>query len=330
MDILFVDDEEGLLDQAKIFLEKIDDQLKIDTAISVDVGLQKLEKNDGYDCIISDYQMPGIDGLEFLKTIRNERSMDIPFVMFTGKGREEVAIDALNLGADRYIQKGGDPKSQYGLLSQAVVQEVEHWKREREIKQIGWLIKKEVEEVTYEPPYGDLSELNDDGLIKRSVSENSLIDITNHFMNLFMNLLDSSSAIYEKNGDYALGIFSSGWCQYLDKKSRELCDTEDNEEALKSGDWLCHESCWESSVKCMEKDEPVDIECSGGINLYAVPIKVDDKIVGAIDFGYGDPPVDNEKLKEIADKYDADFDELKNLSQKYDHRPEFIIEAAKM
>lgn len=61
--------------------------------------------------------MPEIDGLEFLEIIREEKGMDIPFIMFTGKGREDVAMDALNLGADRYIQKGGNPKSQYGLLA---------------------------------------------------------------------------------------------------------------------------------------------------------------------------------------------------------------------
>ncbi|WGI17866.1 PAS domain S-box protein [Methanonatronarchaeum sp. AMET-Sl] len=322
--VLLVDDEPDFLDLAKIYLEQEDIDLEVETTSSIEEAL-KLIKNNNFDCIVSDYQMPDIDGLEFLELIREDRESDIPFILFTGKGREEVAMKALNLGADRYLQKGGDPRSQFGVLAQAIIQEVEDWKRQKETKQIEWLIKKEVDKVTYEPPYGDLSNLNDDGTIKSNVSKKSLEDITNNFM----SLLDSSCAIYEKNGDYALGIFSSGWCQYLDKKSRELCNTEDNEEALRSGDWLCHESCWKTSKECMEKNEPVDRECEGGINIYAVPIIVDDEVVGAIDFGYGDPPDDDQELKKITQKYDANFNKLKNLSKKYDHRPEFIIEVSK-
>ncbi len=324
MKILLVDDEKGFLDQAKIFLEKINDEFVIDTVESALKGLEKIEKEE-YDGIVSDYQMPKMDGLEFLEEIRKVKEMNIPFIMFTGKGREDVAMDALNLGADRYIQKGGNQKSQYGLLAQAIDQEVKHWKSEKELKQIGWLIKKEGEESVYSPPYGDLSELNDDGVIKNSVSKEALIDITDHFL----NLLDTSCAIYEKNGDYALGIFSSGWCQYLDSKSRELCDTEDNQEALECGDWLCHESCWESAIKCMKEKKPVDVKCEGGLHLYAVPITVEEDVVGVMNFGYGNLPDDDEELKKIAEKYDADFEKLKKLSQEYDRRPEFIIEAAK-
>ena len=115
--VLCVDDEEFLLDLCRIFLER-SGTLKVDTAISAFDGLEKL-KDKEYDTIISDYEMPGMNGIEFLKTIRAS-DKSIPFIMFTGRGREEVVIEALNNGADFYLQKGGDPKAQFAELKSKV------------------------------------------------------------------------------------------------------------------------------------------------------------------------------------------------------------------
>jgi len=59
--------------------------------------------------------MPETNGIDFLKLIRS-RDDPIPFILFTGRGREEVVIEALNSGADFYLQKGGDPSSQFKEL----------------------------------------------------------------------------------------------------------------------------------------------------------------------------------------------------------------------
>ena len=105
----------------------------------------------------------------------------------------------------------------------------------------------------------------------------------------FMVLLGTSCAIYEKNGNYALGIFSSGWCRFLDGASYKLTETNNLEEAFNSGIWHCHESCWkDASIIAMETGKPTDVECRGGIRLYTLPIKIKDEIIGAINFGYGD------------------------------------------
>jgi DNA-binding response OmpR family regulator len=72
-----------------------------------------------YDAIISDYQMPEMDGIKFLKVLRN-RGDQIPFIIFTGRGREEIIIEALNSGADFYLQKGGNPKAQFAELKNIV------------------------------------------------------------------------------------------------------------------------------------------------------------------------------------------------------------------
>jgi PAS domain S-box-containing protein len=69
--------------------------------------------------VISDYDMPDMDGIEFLKRVRSENPL-IPFVIFTGKGREEVVIDALNNGADFYLQKGGEPHTLFTELINTV------------------------------------------------------------------------------------------------------------------------------------------------------------------------------------------------------------------
>jgi len=132
MKILCVDDEESLLEQSEIYLEQFLDEAEVDTSSSVNNALDKINKND-YSIIISDYFMEPKDGIDFLEELR-ENDDDTPFVIFTGKGREEIAMQALNLGANQYVQKGGDPKSQYDFLAKIVKQEVKHYKNEREKK----------------------------------------------------------------------------------------------------------------------------------------------------------------------------------------------------
>ena len=65
-----------------------------------------------------------MDGIVFLKTVRSQGNT-IPFIIFTGKGREEVVIEALNSGADFYLQKGGDPKAQFVELAHKIRQAIQ-------------------------------------------------------------------------------------------------------------------------------------------------------------------------------------------------------------
>ncbi len=124
INILMVDDDTALLDQAKLFLEKEDSRFEVETVESAEEGFIKLSDGE-YHAVIADYKMPEVDGLEFLNRLKNSGN-ELPFIMLTGKGREDVAIKALNLGADRYIRKSGSPKSQYGVLAEAIKKEVEN------------------------------------------------------------------------------------------------------------------------------------------------------------------------------------------------------------
>ena len=111
--ILYVDDEPGLLEVSKLFLER-SGEFSVGTVTSAAAALTLLAEQK-YDAIISDYQMPGMDGIEFLRNVRAGGST-IPFIIFTGRGREEIVIQALNEGADFYLQKGGEPVSQFAEL----------------------------------------------------------------------------------------------------------------------------------------------------------------------------------------------------------------------
>ena len=85
------------------------------------VAALRLLEERRFDVIVSDYQMPEMDGLRLLRELRG-RGGTTPFIIFTGRGREVVAIEALNNGADFYLQKGGNPNVQFGELRNAVVQ----------------------------------------------------------------------------------------------------------------------------------------------------------------------------------------------------------------
>jgi PAS domain S-box-containing protein len=111
--VLYVDDEPGLLEIGKLFLER-SGLFSVDTVTSAPEALEVIREK-GYDAIISDYQMPEMNGIEFLKQVRAS-GFTLPFIIFTGRGREEVVIQALNEGADFYLQKGGEPVSQFTEL----------------------------------------------------------------------------------------------------------------------------------------------------------------------------------------------------------------------
>ena len=115
--VLLVDDEPQLLELTKFFIEKAGDMNTTPAASARDASTMMSSR--AFDAVVCDYQMPEMDGLEFLKSLRNQKN-DIPFVLFTGKGREDVAMEALNSGADFYIQKGGDPNSQFAELASMI------------------------------------------------------------------------------------------------------------------------------------------------------------------------------------------------------------------
>ncbi|MFA5294409.1 MAG: PAS domain S-box protein [Methanoregulaceae archaeon] len=116
--VLYVDDEPALLTITRKILER-SGNLAVSTAASAAEAIELLSKAS-YDAIVSDYLMPEMDGIAFLKHIRagGDRT---PFIIFTGKGREEVVIEALNSGADFYLQKGGDPKAQFAELANKIM-----------------------------------------------------------------------------------------------------------------------------------------------------------------------------------------------------------------
>ena len=115
--VLYVDDEPDLLEIGKLFLEQ-GGEFSVDTVTSAREALVSLGRKT-YDAVVSDYQMPEMNGTEFLKIVRTGGNL-IPFIMLTGRSREEVVIEALNCGADFYLQKGGDTKVMFAELMHVI------------------------------------------------------------------------------------------------------------------------------------------------------------------------------------------------------------------
>ena len=113
--VLHIDDEEEQLFFAKTFLEEADPSLEIISVKTTDELLSKL--NDGIDCIVADYVMPDLNGMELCKLVKELH--DVPFIMYTGRGSEVVAEAAFQSGVDDYVRKEADP-SHYQLLARRI------------------------------------------------------------------------------------------------------------------------------------------------------------------------------------------------------------------
>jgi|GEM_PF-4418061 len=128
--ILCIDDEEIILDLIRSYLEK-EHEFIVDTTTSIKEALSLLSQSS-YDGIVSDYLMPEMNGIEFLKLVRITHK-SIPFVFFTGKGNQGVVIDAINNGADFFIEKEPEPLIRLFELSQLLKQGAARFRAEQQL-----------------------------------------------------------------------------------------------------------------------------------------------------------------------------------------------------
>ncbi|MHA1994048.1 MAG: response regulator, partial [Candidatus Hodarchaeales archaeon] len=131
--ILHVDDEQSFLDLAQKFMQLIGDENLQMIPLSDPMRVFEELKLRDIDVIVTDYQMPLMDGLELLNKLR-EANNDIPVIFLTGRSREEVAIRALNLGANYYMEKRGDMKTLFSELRHNVLQVTKHKRMEKALK----------------------------------------------------------------------------------------------------------------------------------------------------------------------------------------------------
>jgi PAS domain S-box-containing protein len=117
--VLHVDDDADYVDLVATLLEREDERIEVVSATSGPAALDLLD-DERVDCIVSDYEMPEMDGLALLQAVRDrEHQADLPFVLFTGKGSEQVASDAISAGVTDYLRKAAGA-DRFALLANRV------------------------------------------------------------------------------------------------------------------------------------------------------------------------------------------------------------------
>jgi len=126
--VLHIDDEPDFAETTAALLESEDSRFDIETVNSVSDGLTRIA--DGrFDCIVSDYDLGDRTGIELLKEVRTEYP-ELPFILFTGKGSEEIASQAFSAGATDYLQKKGGT-GQHELLANRIQNTVKQYQTTR-------------------------------------------------------------------------------------------------------------------------------------------------------------------------------------------------------
>ncbi|MFB6281082.1 MAG: response regulator, partial [Haloferacaceae archaeon] len=123
--VIHVDDDRGFVELSSELLERADDRIEVRTETDPRVVTDAVLEFEPH-CIVSDYEMPGMNGLDLFERIR-EADIEIPFILFTGKGSESIAAEAMTVGVTDYIQKGGTDT--YELVANRVLDAVKSRQR---------------------------------------------------------------------------------------------------------------------------------------------------------------------------------------------------------
>jgi len=129
--VLVIDDNGDFADLTAEMLKTDHPEFQVEIATDPTVVLECLD--EGIDCLVSDYEMPEMDGIELLQAVREEHP-DLPFILFTGKGSETIASEAISAGVTDYLQKSSCP-DQYDILAQRITNAVEKQRAQQRVQQ---------------------------------------------------------------------------------------------------------------------------------------------------------------------------------------------------
>ena len=159
IEILHVDDDPGFVDLVATFLEREHDAFTVRTETDPRDALAVLEAEDcSVDCVVSDYDMPGLDGLTVLERVRDAHT-DLPFILFTGKGSEEIASEAISRGVTDYLQKGSETE-QFTVLSNRVVNAVRGYRSRRALTVFREAVEQAGHVIYWTDPHGVIQYVN--------------------------------------------------------------------------------------------------------------------------------------------------------------------------
>ena len=170
--VLHVDDEPDFAELTAAQLEQLASDFSVETATGAGAGLERL-REDRFDCIVSDYRMPELDGLQFLEAVRDENP-GIPFILFTGEGSETVASEAIHAGVSEYLQKGRGTE-RFELLANRIRNVVERRRAETSYQEI---FEKATDGIVLHRPTGEIIDANRRMAELSGYSREDLIDMT--------------------------------------------------------------------------------------------------------------------------------------------------------
>lgn len=195
------------------------------------------------------------------------------------------------------------------MLSRLIQGQVKQKMAQAELQGLRWMLDPSSNWEDYEKEFhngsqsvhiSSLNRYNKHGMILHTLGEELLAEIVNDYM----RLLATSSVIFEKDGHYAYAMFASGWCQQLEQASIHGCRGLPENSPQKIRNYHCHTSSWEDCARqCVETGREMDVACRGGLRIFALPIFVGKEVVGAINFGYGSPPVSRQELQKLSQRY---------------------------
>jgi len=132
MRVLHVDDDPEFAELTATVLETEEEGLAVETVGSTEEALSRLA-DESFDCVVSDYDMAGQTGIEFLRTVR-ETNPTLPFILFTGKGSEEVASEAISAGVSDYLRKDTGME-RFELLANRITNHVNRTRAQRDLEE---------------------------------------------------------------------------------------------------------------------------------------------------------------------------------------------------